>query len=114
VSALVGCSVGGLVGWLIDRAITDSPYAGIRIGAFLGGLLGGVVVGAGTGWRGAVFVLWMVGCMVAGGLAANALWKPDPASFTMFIPIGIGVAVGMVVGGALAVVLFRDLFRRGP
>lgn len=109
--ALVGCFLGGLIGWLIDSAITSSPYAGIRFGAFVGGLLGGTVVGIGTGWRGAVLVLSVVCCMTAGGFAGIALWNPDPSSFVMFIPAGIGVTVGMFVGIALAAVLYRALFR---
>jgi hypothetical protein len=111
VAALVGTYVGGLIGWLIDSAITSLPYAGVRFGALVGGLLGGMVIGAGTGWRGAVLVLCIVCGMTAGGLAGIALWDPDPNSFAMFIPAGIGVIVGAIVGLGLAAVLLRALFR---
>ena len=109
--ALVGCFLGGLIGWLIDSAITSSPYAGVRFGIFVGGLLGGVIIGGGSGWRGAVLVLCIVCCMTAGGFAGIALWNPDPNSFVMLIPAGIGVTVGLFVGLALAAVLVRVLFR---
>ena len=57
-----------------------------------------VVIGGGTGWRGAVLVLCIVCCMTAGGFAGIALWNPDPNSFVMLIPAGIGVTVGLFVG----------------
>jgi hypothetical protein len=114
VSAFIGIYAGGLIGWLIDSAITSSPYAGVRFGALVGGLLGGMVIGAGTGWRGAVLVLCIVCCMTAGGFAGIDLWNPDPNSFVMFIPAGIGVIVGAIVGLGLAAVLLRVLFRPRP
>src|SRR5947209_7190946 len=76
---VIGYSAGGLIGWLIDRAFTSTPYVGVRIGAFVGGLCG-VALGAGTGWRGVGIMLSMVICSAAGAGLGLALWYPGPNS----------------------------------
>ena len=108
VGYLIGCTTGGLAGWLIDRAVTDDPYAGIRIGIFLGGLLG-AVIGSGGGWPGVVLMLSMVVVSAAGAVAAFLLFKPDPSSFLMVLPIAIGGMVGAFLGLALGALLLHSL-----
>lgn len=107
VGYLVGTVAGGLTGWLIDRAITDDPYAGVRIGIFLGGLFG-ALIGSGAGWRGIVVMLSMVVCSAAGAVAALVVWKPDPGRFVGMLPTALGGMAGAVLGLALGAVLLRS------
>jgi hypothetical protein len=103
---LVGSFAGGLIGWLIDSAITNDPYAGIRIGIFLGGL-SGALIGSGAGWPGIALMLSMVVCSAAGAVAALLIWKPDPGSFVGIFPTALGGMAGAFLGLALGAVLVR-------
>jgi hypothetical protein len=103
---VVGSFAGGLLGWLIDSALTDSPYSGVRIGVFLGGL-GGALIGGGAGWLAAAVVLSMVVCAAAGAVVGVLLWNPDPNSFAGLVPSGIGAMVGAFLGLALGAALVR-------
>jgi hypothetical protein len=103
---LVGCFAGGLIGWLIDSAITNDPYAGVRIGLFLGGF-GGALIGGGAGWLGITLMLSMVGCAVAGAVVGILLWMPDPNSFAGLIPATICSIAGAFLGLVLGAVLLR-------
>ena len=102
----IGSFSGGLIGWLIDSAITNDPYGGIRIGIFLGGLFG-ALIGAGVGWRGVAIMLSMVVCSAVGSIGVFLLWKPDPGSFVMLLPTAIGGMAGAFLGLALGAVLLR-------
>ena len=110
VGYLVGCFVGGLAGWLIDSALTDSPYSGVRIGVFLGGL-GGALLGGGVGWLPSAVILLMVVCAAAGAVAGILVWNPDPNSFVSLVPSGIGAMAGAFLGLALGAVLIRARHR---
>lgn len=102
---MIGSGAGGLIGWLIDGAITSTPYMGLRIGSFVGGLFGGVL-GGGAGWKGVAMVFSMVLFSSGGAGLAFFLWNPDPNSLLMLIPAGIGGIVGAFVGLAIAIELF--------
>lgn len=110
---LIGCFAGGLIGWLIDSAITNDPYAGVRIGIFLGGF-GGALTGAGVGWPGFVLMGSTVVCSAAGAVAPLVFWKPDPGSFAGFIPTAVGGMAGAFLGLALGAVLLRAYLKPRP
>ena len=103
----IGCVAGGVLGWGIDRALTADPYAGVRIGVFVGGLLG-ALIGGGTGWVGVGMMLCMVVCSAAGAVLGLAIWTPDPDSFLMFVPAGLGGMVGAFVGLVLAAAVLQS------
>jgi hypothetical protein len=107
--ALIGCCVGGLLGWLIDRAITSDPYGGVRIGSFVGGMCG-AAIGIDAGWRGIGFMLSVLACSAAGAALGIALGDPDPNGLAGFVPVWVGGIVGAFIGLASGVVLLR--FRR--
>ena len=102
---VIGSGAGGLIGWLIDGAMTSTPYMGVRIGTFVGGLVGGVL-GGGAGWKGIAIVFSMVLFSAGGAGLALILWNPDPNSLLMLIPAGIGGIVGAFVGLAIAIEFF--------
>jgi hypothetical protein len=92
---------GGLIGWLIDSAIRRRRI-GHPVGMFVGGLLGRCGHRQWHRVAGAVLVLRRV-LHDGGRFRGIALWNPGPNSFVMFIPSGISVIVGAIVGLGLAV-----------
>ena len=103
----IGMLVCGLIGWMIDSAITAEPYAGVRIGIFVGGLFG-PIIGGGAGWIGAGLMLSMIVCSAAGVAVSLYFWNPGPDSFVTFLPAGIGGILGAFFGLALGAVLIRS------
>lgn len=109
--SIAGLGVGGLIGWLIDSALTAEPYAGIGIGLFLGGLLGSVGAG-GARWKGIGMVLSMVIFSAAGTGVAIALRNFGPDNIPMFVPLAIGGIAGAFAGLILAAAVINRRQRR--
>lgn len=106
-------AAGGLLGWLIDSALSSTSNVGRLIGFFLGGLVYTLIgMGRAAGWRGVGFILCIVVCQAGGCLLLLALVKPNPGSYAMLIPAGIGVILGSFLGLALGIALIR--LRRKP
>ena len=101
----IGLVFGSLTGHLIDAALTDEPYAGVRVGGFLGTLIGGQI-GGGNGIVGVTIMVIMVVCSTVGALAPLLIWNPEPNSWLSFIPNFVGGIAGAFIGlfGALGVI----------
>ena len=98
------------MGWLIDSALTSTPYAGVRIGVFVGGSFGGMI-GGGTGWVGVEIMLSTLICSTGGVGVVLALWNPGSDDFVAFIPAGIGGIVGAFIGLVVGIKLPAFLHR---
>ena len=108
-----GLAVGALAGWIIDAMLTDDPYAGIRIGAFLGAIIGGqIAVGSKLLAYGVLMI--MVACSAIGALAPVLIWRPDPDSILLLVTTGIGGVAGAFAGLIIAIGILKWARSRGP
>jgi hypothetical protein len=108
IGTAVGVALGALVGYSIDAALTDEPFAGLRLGILLGGLIGSMI-GGGHGFVGVAAMMITVACSAIGVAAPSLvfwLWRPVPMDHWLVVTLTfIGGLVGAILGLATGALL---------
>lgn len=97
IGASLGMMLGGLAGWAIDAAVCDYPYIGVRVGPFLGGMFGGVIA-SGAGVWGILGMASIIVGSAAGRLIGLHAGGFTGATFQGFIPGLVGGVAGAFAG----------------